>query len=63
MGGELAGGGGGGRGDSHVRQERRGIIPVNQGVVKALIEPKDTLLDRIPNYTAIITLIVVRYCA
>lgn len=55
--------GGGGRGDSHVRQERRGIIPVNQGVVKALIEPKDTLLDRIPNGTAIITLIVVRYCA
>lgn len=52
-----------GRGDSHVQQERRGIIPVNQGVVKALIEPKDTLLDRIPNYTAIITLIVVRYCA
>ena len=59
----MAGGGGGGRGDTHVRQERRGIIPVNQGVVKALIEPKDTLLDRIPNYTAIITLIVVRYCA
>lgn len=53
----------GGRGDSHVQQERRGIIPVNQGVVKALIEPKDTLLDRIPNDTAIITLIVVRYCA
>lgn len=59
-------GGGCGRVDSHVRQELLqgiGIIPVNQGVVKALIDPKDTLLDRIPNYTAIITLIVVRYCA
>ena len=55
-------GGGGGLTPTFDRNACK-VLELNQGVVKALIDPKDTLLDRIPNYTAIITLIVVRYFA